>query len=184
MAASKPSKKQDNHGKSKTDDAPIDQTHSAEPTEELNPDLEAELQEAKDQNLRLYAEFENFRRRTAKERLSLMMTAGEKIITNMLPILDDFERALKNLQAGSEEAKGLALIQQKMINNMESQGLKRMESSIGKIFDVESMEAITQIPAPKAADAGKVLDEVEAGYKLGDLIIRYAKVIVAQSAKS
>jgi molecular chaperone GrpE len=76
MAASKPSKKQDNNGKSKTDDTPIDQTLSAEPTEELNPDLEAELLEAKDQNLRLYAEFENFRRRTAKERLSLMMTAG------------------------------------------------------------------------------------------------------------
>jgi len=184
MAASKPSKKQDNNGKSKTDDTPIDQTLSAEPTEELNPDLEAELLEAKDQNLRLYAEFENFRRRTAKERLSLMMTAGEKIITSLLPILDDFERALKNLQAGSEEAKGLALIQQKMINNMESQGLKRMENSIGKTFDVESMEAITQIPAPTPDDAGKVLDEVEAGYELGDRIIRYAKVIVAQSTES
>jgi len=184
MAASKPSKKQDNHSKSKTVDAPIDKDHATEPGEELSPDLEAELHEAKDQNLRLYAEFENFRRRTAKERLSLMVTAGEKIITGILPILDDFERALTNLQADSEAAKGLALIQQKLVNTMESEGLKRMESSIGQAFDVECMEAITQIPAPKPGDAGKVLDEVEPGYQLGDRIIRYAKVIVAQSNES
>jgi len=155
----------------------------AQQTEEVAqeaPTPEEEIQELKDQNLRLYAEFENFRRRSAKERLDLIQTAGEKIFTAVLPILDDFERALKNLPEDAAERQGMELISNKLLRTLEGEGLKRMASAIGQPFDVESMEAITQIPAPTPDQAGKVLDEIESGYQLGDKIIRYAKVVVAQ----
>lgn len=148
----------------------------AEPTER---DIEAEIQELKDQNLRLYAEFENFRRRNARERLELMSVAGEKVIKSVLPVLDDFERALKTLAEGSERL-GLELIQNKLVNALKSEGLKQMESTQGQAFDVERMEAITNVPAPSEDLVGCVVDELEKGYLLGDKIIRYAKVVVGQ----
>ncbi len=148
----------------------------AEPTER---DIEAEIQELKDQNLRLYAEFENFRRRNARERLELMSVAGEKVIKSVLPVLDDFERALKTLAEGSERL-GLELIQNKLVNALKSEGLKQMESTLGQAFDVERMEAITNVPAPSEDLVGCVVDELEKGYLLGDKIIRYAKVVVGQ----
>jgi molecular chaperone GrpE len=142
-------------------------------------DIEAEIQELKDQNLRLYAEFENFRRRNARERLELMSVAGEKVIKSVLPVLDDFERALKTLAEGSERL-GLELIQNKLVNSLKGEGLKQMDSTIGQAFDVERMEAITNIPAPSEDLVGCVVDELEKGYLLGDKIIRYAKVVVGQ----
>ncbi len=145
-------------------------------------DVEAEIQELKDQNLRLYAEFENFRRRNARERLELISTAGEKVIKSVLPVLDDFDRALKALGEGPER-QGLELIQTKLVSALKAEGLKPMDSTIGQSFDVERMEAITNIPAPAPELAGCVVDELEKGYLLGDKIIRYAKVVVGQTAE-
>lgn len=155
---------------------------SDSPAPTAERDVEAEIQELKDQNLRLYAEFENFRRRNARERLELMATAGEKVIKAVLPILDDFDRAMKALAEGPER-QGLALIQNKLLSAMKAEGLKAMESTVGQTFDVERMEAITNIPAPSPELAGCVVDELETGYLLGEKIIRYAKVVVGQAAE-
>lgn len=147
--------------------------------------LEAEVKDLKDQNLRLYAEFENFRRRSAKERLELMETANKDTLAVLLPVLDDFDRALKNTEeteANAAVLEGMKLIQHKLVETLKGKGLSAMESSIGKAFDVEEMEAITQIPAPTPDMAGKVIDEVEKGYKIGEKVIRYAKVVVGKEA--
>mgnify|MGYP000309342743 CR=1 FL=1 len=154
---------------------------------ELDPieNLEAKVKDLKDQNLRLYAEFENFRRRTAKERLQLMESANKDTLTALLPVMDDFDRALKNTEeteANASVLEGLRLIQHKMTETLKGKGLSAMESSTGKAFDVEEMEAITQIPAPSPELAGKVIDEVEKGYKIGEQVIRYAKVVVGKEA--
>jgi molecular chaperone GrpE len=155
-------------------------------------DTAGELAEAKDKYLRLYAEFENFRRRTAKEKTDLIKNAGEDIIKAMLPIIDDFERAQKafdkssDLATLSEEAQkeilalkeGVTLIQNKLFRTLEQKGLKAMESTIGKTFDVNEQESITNIPAPSDDMRGKVIDEVERGYYLNDKILRFAKVVV------
>ena len=156
-------------------------------TSEMDPieKLEAEVKDLKDQNLRLYAEFENFRRRTAKERLELMESANKDTLAALLPVMDDFDRALKNTEETEENAsvlEGLRLIQHKMTETLKGKGLSAMESSIGKAFDVEQMEAITQIPAPTPDLAGKVIDEVEKGYMIGNKVIRYAKVVVGKEA--
>ncbi|MEY2972021.1 MAG: hypothetical protein RL738_862 [Bacteroidota bacterium] len=155
---------------------------AAEASEAAERSPEAEIQELKDQNLRLYAEFENFRRRNARERLELMATAGEKVIKAVLPVLDDFDRALKSLAEGPER-QGLELIQNKLVNALKGEGLSPMDSTVGQAFDVERMEAITNIPAPTPELAGCVVDELEKGYLLGQKIIRYAKVVVGQSAE-
>ncbi|MDG1252708.1 MAG: nucleotide exchange factor GrpE [Schleiferiaceae bacterium] len=153
-----------------------------EVSEEAPQSHEEIVQEMKDQNLRLYAEFENFRRRNARERLDLMATANEKVIKAVLPIVDDFERALKNIAADSPERVGMELIYTKLMHSLKAEGLTEMDSSIGKVFDVETMEAITNIPAPSPDMAGKVIDQIEKGYSLGVKIIRYAKVVVADQS--
>lgn len=144
--------------------------------------LQQEVADWKDKYTRLYAEFDNFRKRNAKERLDLMKSAGKDIIQDMLPLIDDFERAEK-ANAESEDIKaikeGYALIQAKLIRTLEAKGLKPMDS-LGKNFDVEYHEAITNIPAPSKKEVGKVLDVVEKGYFLNDNILRYAKVVVGQ----
>lgn len=148
--------------------------------------LEAQLKEQKDQNLRLYAEFENFRRRTAKEKIDMMSTASEGLMTALLPVLDDFDRAIKNMvevNAQEQVLEGVKLIQSKFSKTLESKGLTLMESSINKEFDVDVMEAITKIPAPTPDMAGKVIDEVEKGYKLGEKILRFPKVVVAEKGE-
>lgn len=160
----------------------VHEVTSDSPAPTVERDVEAEIQELKDQNLRLYAEFENFRRRNARERLELMATAGEKVIKAILPILDDFDRAMKALAEGPER-QGLALIQNKLLSALKAEGLKAMESTVGQTFDVERMEAITNIPAPSPKLAGCVVDELETGYLLGEKIIRYAKVVVGQAAE-
>lgn len=139
--------------------------------------LTSELEESKDKYLRLYSEFDNFRRRTAKEKLDLMQTAGEKILVELLPILDDFERAEQSTESTDESVQeGLKLISQKLVNILQTQGLKEMETPEGTEFDPELHEAITQIPADKKLK-GKIVDTIEKGYFLGEKVIRFAKVV-------
>jgi molecular chaperone GrpE len=141
--------------------------------------LQGELAEAKDKYLRLYSEFENFRRRTAKEKQDLVLTAGEQVLKNMLPVLDDFERAEKALQGTENKAaEGFVLIYQKFKKLLEQSGVKAMELKAGDEFNADVQEAITQIPAPDESLRGKIVDVVEKGYILNDKVIRYAKVVV------
>ncbi|TAE69054.1 MAG: nucleotide exchange factor GrpE [Bacteroidetes bacterium] len=151
--------------------------------------LAAELAESKEKYLRLYAEFDNFRRRTAKEKTDLIITAGEKVLVSMLPILDDFERSMKSIQKTIDKENptdaeisavkdGVGLIFNKMLRILEQQGLKAMENTIGQVFDIDKHESITQIPAPSEDMKGKVVDEVEKGYILGEKIVRFTKVVV------
>ena len=137
----------------------------------------------KDKNLRLFAEFENFKKRTAKERIDLFRNAGVEFFEAMLPILDDFDRAAKHREEANdtyELQKGFDLIHPKLLSVLEQKGLKSMDSSVGKDFDTDFHEAITQISAPSDDLKGKVIDETEKGYFLNDKVIRYAKVVVGQ----
>ncbi|GAO41312.1 GrpE protein [Flavihumibacter petaseus NBRC 106054] len=142
--------------------------------------MEQELADSKDKYLRLVAEFDNFRKRTARERLELVQTAGKDVITSLLDVLDDAERAEKQL-AGIDESQGegVKLVFNKLRNVLQARGLKAMES-IGTDFDPDKHEAITEIPAPQPSLAGKVVDEVVKGYYLNDKIIRFAKVVVGK----
>lgn len=143
--------------------------------------LQAELDEQKDKYLRLYSEFENFRRRTAKERLELVKTATEDLVKELLPVVDDFERAEKNNQGDDVELKnvleGMSLIQHKLMRALEGKGVTKIKVEAGDEFDTEFQEAITQIPAPEEKLKGKVVDVIEPGYQLGEKVIRYAKVV-------
>ena len=141
--------------------------------------LHKALAEAKDQNLRLYAEFENFRKRTNKERIELFGTANQELMTALLPILDDFNRAIKAEQ-DERATQGMTLIHNKLENTLKNKGLKPMDDTTGQTFDPDQMEAVTQIPAPDKKMKGKVVDELERGYLLGSKILRYAKVVVGQ----
>jgi molecular chaperone GrpE len=142
--------------------------------------LKAELEEMKDKYLRLVAEFDNYKKRSIKERFELMKTAAQETIVALLPVLDDFDRAKKSADNGSEVfSEGVHLVYQKLYNTLEHKGLKSMDSQ-GVDFDPEWHEAITDIPAPTDEMRGKVLDTVEKGYVLNDKIIRYAKVVVAK----
>ncbi|MCH8553889.1 MAG: nucleotide exchange factor GrpE [Schleiferiaceae bacterium] len=158
-----------------------EQTETTEKKEDKDPiaELEAALAEQKDKNLRLYADFENFRRQNAKKQLEMISTANKDLMSALLPVVDDFERALK-AATNEAEIEGLKLIHSKLLNTLQTKGLKKMESTVGKPFDVEMMEAITKIPAPDPKQKGTVFDEIEAGYQLGESIIRYAKVVVAE----
>jgi molecular chaperone GrpE len=142
--------------------------------------LTAELAESKEKYLRLYADFENLRRRTAKEKLDYIKSANEEVIRVILPVIDDFERAQKS-SASVEDAsvvkEGMQLIYNKLYKTLEQKGLKPMES-VGKSFDPDMHESITQIPAPSEDLKGKVIDEVEKGYFLNDKVLRFAKVII------
>ncbi|MCO5268534.1 MAG: nucleotide exchange factor GrpE [Brumimicrobium sp.] len=144
--------------------------------------LSAKIEELNDKYMRLYSEFDNFRRRTSKEKLEILANASEDVIRDLLPVLDVFERAIENNEKSSDaEAikEGFQLIYGKLNSILVGKGLKPMES-IGTTFDVEQHEAITNIPAPDADSKGKVMDVVEKGYFLNDKVIRYAKVVVGQ----
>lgn len=146
------------------------------------PTLEEEMAQLRDKYVRLHAEFDNFRKRTAKERVDLINTASRDVITEMLPVLDDFDRAIQANENNDDiEAvkDGFGLIRQKMFKTLENKGVKAMDS-IGKAFDTDHHEAITQIPAPSKKQRGKVVDVVEKGYFLNDTVLRYAKVVVGQ----
>ena len=141
-----------------------------------------ELGELKDKYLRLQAEFDNFRKRTMKEKLEFMVTAAQDTMTVLLPVLDDFDRAKKNAEdENSTEpfSEGVMLVYNKLYKSLEQKGLKAMEST-GEDFDPELHEAITEIPAPNEEMKGKVMDTVEKGYFLKDKIIRHAKVVVGK----
>ena len=153
------------------------------------PSLETQLDELtitveqeKEKFLRLFAEFENFKKRTAKERLELFKTANQEVISSLIPVLDDFNRANLQIEKGAEtiDIDGFKLIYNKFSEVLKSSGLISTTEKIGDLFDAEFHEAITQIPAPTEADKGKIIDIVETGYQLGDRIIRYPKVVVGQ----
>lgn len=144
--------------------------------------LQQELAEAKDKYIRLYAEFDNFKKRTVKERLDLISTAGRETISSLLPVLDDFDRAKKSAddeKSGESFSEGVSLVYHKFKNLMQSRGLAAMEST-GMDFDPDLHEALTEIPAPTEEMKGKVIDTIESGYLLNDKIIRHAKVVVGK----
>ena len=150
---------------------------------EEEPTSEEIIQAEKDKFLRLFAEFENYKKRTTRERIELFKTAGQELMTSLLPVVDDFERALSHIEENKETAelkKGVELIYQKFYNTLELKGLSKVETRAGDAFDAEFHEAITQIPAPSDDLKGKVIDCIEKGYKLGDKIIRYPKVVIGQ----
>lgn len=142
--------------------------------------LQEDLEKEKDRFLRLFAEFENYKRRTSKERMDLFKTAGQEVILSLLPILDDFDRALKELSKSEDESmfKGVELISNKLKETLKGKGLQDVEVKPGDGFDAEIHDAITQIPAPNKKLKGKVIDVIQRGYSLGDKIIRHPKVVV------
>jgi molecular chaperone GrpE len=140
-----------------------------------------EIEELKDKYLRLYSEFDNFRRRTSKEKIDLIKSANEDVLTSLISVIDDFERAQKSMEASTDVTalkEGVGLIYSKLYRTLESKGLKPMESAVGKEFNSELQEAVTQAPAPSEELKGKVIDEIEKGYYLQDKVIRFAKVII------
>jgi molecular chaperone GrpE len=142
--------------------------------------MKMELEEARDKYLRLFAEFDNYKKRSVKERFELLKTAAQETILSLLPVLDDFDRAKKSSDEGNEVfSEGVRLVYNKLYSTLELKGLKVMESN-GLAFDPELHEAITNIPAPSDDLKGKVIDTIEKGYTLNDKIIRYAKVVVAE----
>ena len=162
-------------------DIAAEQAEAASTPSELEK-AQAELAEMKDKFLRLHAEFDNFKKRNAKERLELFKTAGQEVIRELLPVLDDFHRAAKAYEGDNNAenyASGLKLIQEKFQKTLQNKGLKAIES-VGKDFNVEQHEAIAEVPAPSEELKGKIIDEVESGYTLNDTIIRYAKVVVGK----
>ena len=144
-------------------------------TKEFNESLKLE----KEKYVRLFAEFENYKRRTAKERIELFKTAGKDVLSSLVPVLEDFKRAI--LQEGSySDDEGINLIYNKFNETLKNQGLIEIEVNVGDIFDTEIHEAISQIPAQDDIQKGKIIDIIQGGYKIGDNIITYPKVVVAQ----
>lgn len=184
--------KQTPAGENKNDDQNPEVPENGNDIEkELKQDMESELagvekikdelEEVKDKYLRLYSEFENYRRRTAKERLELVKTANEDLVLSLLPVIDDFERAQKVLEETNqpkETLEGYQLIYNKLYKSLEQKGLKKIEVEKGSEFDTELHDAISQMPAPEDGLKGKVIDVVEKGYYLGDKVIRFAKVVI------
>lgn len=163
-----------------------EETNTAEQPEAALPDakeeetdpvakLEAELSSTKDKYLRLYSDFENYKKRINRDRIDLIKNAGADMLTSILPVIDDMERALKAMN--EKEREGIQLVYQKLKSITESKGLKAMEA-VGKPFDPELHDAITNMPAPSEEMKGKVIEEIEKGYYLNDKVIRHAKVIV------
>ena len=142
--------------------------------------LQEDLANEKDKFLRSFAEFENYKKRTAKERIDLFKTANQEVLQAMLPVLDDFDRAWSQISKSEDEAlvKGVELIHEKLKSTLMSKGLELVEINVGDIFDADFAEAITQIPAPSDELKGKIVDVIEKGYKLGDKIIRFPKVVI------
>lgn len=151
-----------------------------EEAKEVEPTAEELIAQEKDKFLRLFAEFENYKKRTAKERIELFRTANRELMTVLLPILDDFDRGLAEIKKvkDKELKKGMELILNKLKNTLEQKGLSLMKVKQGDTFDADLHQAITQIPAPNKKLIGKIIDITEQGYMLGDVIIRYPKVVV------
>lgn len=165
-----------------TADQQIEENITAEPVIELSAEekLQQENSNLNDKYLRLFAEFDNYKRRTQKERIELLQTAGKDVVVSLLPVLDDFDRALKATENATEVGairEGIMLVQTKLKSILTQKGLKEMES-LHTPFDTDIHEAITKIPAPTDDLKGKVVDELEKGYTLNDKVIRFAKVVV------
>ncbi len=155
--------------------------------EQVNPEelsveeqLTQDLANEKDKHLRLFAEFENYKRRTSKERIDLYKTANQEVLLAILPVLDDFDRAIIEIKKSEDEVllKGVELIHDKLKSILFSKGLEEVTLKAGDLFDADFAEAITQIPAPSPNLKGKIVDVLEKGYKLGDKIIRFPKVVI------
>lgn len=144
--------------------------------------LENELGQEKEKFLRLFAEFENYKKRTTKERIDLFKTAGQEVLQSLLPVLDDFDRALQELKKADNDAyyKGVELIHNKFRDTLKSKGLEEIEVHQGEAFNADIHEAITQIPAPSEELKGKIIDIIEKGYQLGERVIRFPKVVIGQ----
>jgi len=168
---------------------PVEEQAVAQEQEENQTDertveeiLAEDLQKEKDRFLRLFAEFENYKRRTAKERIELFKTAGEGVLKDLIPVMDDFDRAMVEIGKSEDKqlADGVILIHNKLRNTLNSKGLTLMEVSAGDTFNADDHEAVTQIPAPSDEMKGKIIDVIEKGYKLGDKIVRFPKVVIGQ----
>ncbi|MEZ4778316.1 MAG: nucleotide exchange factor GrpE [Flavobacteriaceae bacterium] len=142
--------------------------------------LKEEVEKEKDRYLRLFAEFENYKKRTGKERLELFKTAGQDVMVSLLPVLDDFDRALKEIEKSENDTlfKGVELISNKLNETLRQKGLEAIKTEAGENFNADIHEAITQIPAPSEDMKGKIIDVIEKGYSLGEKIIRYPKVVI------
>ncbi len=163
------------------EEKPVTDTNSENTSVSEEEKLKKQIAELNDKYLRLYSEFDNFRKRTIKEKAELIRTASEDVLKSVLPVIDDFERAIKaneNVEEAAPIKEGITLIYNKLKNSTQLKGLTAFDS-IGQDFNADTMEAITHIPATEENQKGKVVDEVEKGYKLGDKVIRYAKVVVA-----
>ena len=163
-----------------------DQAEASQPEtdieEEISPEeqLKEQLSKEKEKFLRLFAEFENYKKRTARERMDLFKTAGQEVMVALLPVIDDFDRAIKELSKSEDKEmfKGVELIGNKFKETLKSKGLEEIITKEGDAFDAEVHDAITQIPAPNKKLKGKIIDVIEKGFKLGDRIIRHPKVVV------
>ena len=142
--------------------------------------VKEQLAKEKDQYLRLFAEFDNFKKRTSRERIDIFKTANKEVITSLLPVLDDFGRAINQIEKSGDDnlLQGVELINNKLVETLRAKGLKEMEVKPGDDFNTDLHEAITQIPAPTEDLKGKIVDVVETGYLLNDVVVRYAKVVV------
>jgi molecular chaperone GrpE len=157
---------------------PIEEVKKGESIDPIKK-IQDELSESKDKYLRLYAEFDNFRRRSSKEKLEMIQAANEQLLTALLPVLDDFERAEKSFkEKNDKEAEGFFIIQNKFKKTLELYNVKPMEIKSGSAFNADLHEAITQAPAANESLKGKIIDVVEKGYLLNDKVIRFAKVVV------
>lgn len=173
MAAKKEKKTVKNELKQKTKKDVVE-------TNALVIEAQDALEAEKNKFLRLFADFENYKKRTAKERIELFKTASQEVMVALLPVLDDFERALSELDKADDKLTGIQLIYNKIFDILKQQGLTKIEIESKTVFDAELHEAITQLPASEDHPKGSIVDVVASGYKLGDLIIRYPKVVVAQ----
>ena len=168
------------------DEVTLDNNANEEQTivEELSVEeqMALDLANEKDKYLRLFAEFENYKRRTTKERIELFKTANQEVLLALLPVLDDFDRAITEISKTDDGPllEGVALINEKLKTTLVSKGLEQVDVKVGDVFDADFAEAITQIPAPSDKLKGKIVDVLEKGYKLGDKIIRYPKVVIGQ----
>jgi len=162
----------------------VDEQIEEQQVEEVSVEeqLQEDLQKEKDKFLRLFAEFENYKKRTTRERIELFSTASEDVMKSLLPILDDFDRAYSEMSKSKEKdlLKGVKLISNKLKDTLKSKGLAEVEVKQGDVFNADDHEAITQIPAPSKDLKGKIIDVIEKGYALGDKVIRFPKVIIGQ----
>ena len=160
----------------------IDNTNKAVENQVDEVNLEDQVKEEQDKFLRLFAEFENYKRRTAKERIELFSTASEEVMVSLLPILDDFDRASAEIEKDNDNEifKGVLLIKNKLFDSLKSKGLALIEVNKGDEFNADDHEAVTQIPAPSKKMEGKIIDVIEKGYMLGEKVIRYPKVVIGK----